>query len=228
MYTFAPTPAERPPMVTAMASFTDLTLSRVPAGIEVPEPLLMLFQWVEASGYVESDRSGEPYGSLSSGWPGPGTNLILRGHRPDEAAEYISSWLRPLRGELPVLWSFCRTGSDGSRAALWRGPDGRTRIVHLGSGSGSLLACVLGDDAVDFLRLIAIGYHEICWNEDWIRPPVAEPDRPLLNEPYRAWVENTFDVTIPSTALEIVADPAEMGDAETADIWCRWVNAATS
>lgn len=37
----------------------------------------------------------------------------------------------------------------------------------MGSGSGSLLSCVLADNAVDFLRLLAIGYDEICWDEDF-------------------------------------------------------------
>ncbi|RYP86888.1 hypothetical protein EKO23_07915 [Nocardioides guangzhouensis] len=96
----------------------------------------------------------------------------------------------------------------------------------MGSGSGSLLTCVLGDDAVDFLRLIAIGYDEICWNEDWREPPRPEPDHAVLNEPYRRWVEATVDTTIPATAVELVPSPAEMGDADNDDVWCQWVNAA--
>ncbi|MDQ0373289.1 hypothetical protein [Cellulomonas humilata] len=211
-----------------MASFAEVTLSRVPAGIDVPEPLRMLFEWVDAHGFTSTGRDGELYGSLSAEWPGPGTNLLLRGYRPGETADYVAAWFGSARGESPTLWPFCRTGADGSVAALWRAPDSATRIVHLGSGSGSLLTCVLGDDAVDFLRLIGIGYDEICWSEDWSNPPVPEPDRSVLNEPYRTWVESTFDVTIPRTAVEIVPDPAEMGDDGTADTWCRWVDAATS
>jgi hypothetical protein len=145
-------------------SFADLTLSRVPQGIDVPEPLVMLFRWVERNGFVESGRDGDLYGSLSGQWPGPGTNVVLRGHRPSEVEEYVSSWFRLPSDELPTLWPFCRTGADGSVAALWLAPDSRTRIVHLGSGSGSMLTCVLGESAVDFLRLLAIGYDEICWN----------------------------------------------------------------
>ncbi len=89
-----------------------------------------------------------------------------------------------------------------------------------------MLTCVLGEDAVDFLRLIAIGYDEICWNEDWDRPPASEHSS--VNEPYRCWVEATFDVTIPTTAVEIIPAPAEMGDEDSGDIWCEWVNALTT
>ena len=38
---------------------------------------------------------------------------------------------------------FARTGGDGSMAALWLEPSGTQKIVHLGSGSGSTLVCVL-------------------------------------------------------------------------------------
>lgn len=211
-----------------VGTFADLTLSRVPSGIAVPDPLRMLFDWVEANGFVETAGDGDVYGSLSAEWPrGPGTNLLLRGSRPDEVGAELAAWFGPVRDGLPTLWPFCRTGADGSMAALWLDPTGQTRIVHMGSGSGSLLTCELGNDAVDFLRLIAIGYDEICWNEDWAHPPAPEPDHPILNERYRRWVETTFNTTIPDTALEIVQHPAEMGDVETEDVWCQWVNAQT-
>ena len=37
----------------------------------------------------------------------------------------------------------------------------------MGSGSGSCLSCILADNTVDFLRLLAIGYDEICWEENF-------------------------------------------------------------
>jgi hypothetical protein len=103
-----------------------------------------------------------------------------------------------------------------------------TRIVHLGSGSGSLLTCVLADNGLDFLRLLAIGYEEICWNEEFAAPPRPwEPDGDTVNGPYRYWLRSTFGVTIPATALEIVRQPSEMGDTATTDPFCRWVNQLT-
>ena len=211
-----------------MDAFSEVTLGRVPSAITVPEPLRLLFEWVETSGLVETGQDGELYGSISAGWPnGPGTNLLLRGWRPDEIQQ-IALWFGPMREGLPTLWPFCRIGGDGSMAALWHAPDGRDLIVHMGSGSGSMLTCVLGNDAVDFLRLIGIGYHEICWTEDWARPPVPKAGRSAVNSAYREWVETTFDTVIPQTGIEVVPAPAEMGDTDTSDLWCQWVNAATS
>ncbi|WP_405060662.1 hypothetical protein OG474_03235 [Kribbella sp. NBC_01505] len=211
-----------------MAEFADVTLSRVPPAIVVPDPLRMLFEWVDSNGFVELAHDGELYGSLAEPRsPAPGTEILLRGCTSDEVAYQVDAWFGPVRDGLPILWPFCRTGGDGSTAALWHAPDGRDLIVHLGSGSGSLLTCVLGAEPVDFLRLLAIGYPEVCWNEEWAQPPEPEPGHQVANVPYRQWVETTFGVEIPATALELIPEPAEMGDEDTADIWCQWVNQAS-
>jgi hypothetical protein len=100
-----------------------------------------------------------------------------------------------------------------------------TRIVHLGSGSGSVLTCVLADNGLDFLRLLAIGYEEICWNEELATPLRPwDPHGDTVNGPYRDWLRTTFGATIPATALEIVRQPSRMGDIATTDPFCRWVN----
>lgn len=89
------------------------------------------------------------------------------------------------------------------------------------------LVCVLADDPVDFLRLIAIGYGEICWGEDFVKPPNAglseEDERVLPNIPFQDWVKETFSVTIPRTALEIVRHPSHMHDTNSQDPFCQWV-----
>jgi hypothetical protein len=57
--------------------------------------------------------------------------------------------------------------------ALWLNDAGETKIkiVHMGSGSGSTITCVLAHNGLDFLRLIAIGYDEICWDENFGMSP---------------------------------------------------------
>lgn len=171
-------------------------------------------------------RDGELYGSLAPGWPnGVGTQLLLRGWTAQEV-EGLAPWFGPRRNAVPTLWPFCRTGADGSIAALWSAPDGQTHVVHLGSGSGSMLTCVLGERPVDFLRLIAIGYDEICWNQDWNAAPASVDGRPTVNVPFRTWVETTFSTTIPNRGTDVVAAPAELGD-DSDDPWCRWVDNAT-
>ena len=97
--------------------------------------------------------------------------------------------------------------------------------MHLGSGSGSVLTCVLAHNAVDFIRLLAIGYDEICWDEAFAYPPNEEPGNEHKVQPNRAfqeWVVATFGVTIPRTALEIVAFPAGMDDDASEDAFFNW------
>jgi hypothetical protein len=129
--------------------------------------------------------------------------------------------------DLNRLCVFAKTGGDGSRAAFWINPQGKQRIVHLGSGSGSIMICVLADDAVDFLRLLAIGYDEICWNEGFSEPPNSgAPGNELTVHPnmaFQEWVREIFKVDIPRTALEIVKHPADMGDTDSRDEFWRWV-----
>lgn len=78
------------------------------------------------------------------------------------------------------------------------------------------MACVLADDPIDFLRLLAIGYDEICWPEKLSTPPNADrrEDEPIIlpNLAYQEWVRKTFSVSIPRVGTEIVKHLAEMGD----------------
>ncbi len=112
-------------------------------------------------------------------------------------------------------------------AALWLGPDGRQRIVHLGSGSGSLMACVLAEEAIDFVRLLAIGYDEVCWGSDFTEPPNVDTSGGSLhvrpNEPFQAWVRGTFGVHIPRVGVEIVKHPDDLGAPNSPDTFNKWV-----
>lgn len=125
---------------------------------------------------------------------------------------------------LSRLCVFAKTGKEGSMAAIWLDPAGGQKIVHLGSGSGSTLVCVLAEEPIDFLRLLAIGYDEICWDEQFPAPPNQYPG--LFIHPhaaFRDWVSTTFGVSIPSTGREIVKCPAHMEDTVSEDPFHRWV-----
>jgi hypothetical protein len=124
-----------------------------------------------------------------------------------------------------TLVPFARTGADGSAAAFWAAPDGIQRIVHMGSGSGSVVACVLATEPIDFLRLLAIGYPEICWldDADFALPPERDDEWSVTNQPLRDWV-TSHGVSIPETARELVADPATFGDEHSSDPFCNWLN----
>lgn len=204
-------------------------------GMSIPEPLRMLFEWIEQRG-TYLDRNGARIGFLFSadamkeGWtdsgrPG-GTDVSFM----PEGNVNMKYWFGHERPEmLSRICVFCNTGAEGSMAALWLDPDGGQKIVHMGSGSGSTLVCVLADDPVDFLRLLAIGYDEICWPEAFDSPPNTSSDFIVQpNADFQDWVRTTFSVAIPATAGEIVRHPSKMGDKDSPDPFHRWVAAMTA
>ena len=109
-----------------------------------------------------------------------------------------------------ILYS--RTHVDVSIAAFWLDDEGKQKIIHLGSGSGSVLVCVLADNSIDFLRLMAIGYDELCWNENFDLTPDESFDRKMMwvkpNRAFQNGVTQTYGVTIPKRANEIIRHPA--------------------
>ncbi|MDQ2770469.1 MAG: hypothetical protein M3Y54_08220 [Bacteroidota bacterium] len=70
---------------------------------------------------------------------------------------------------------------------------------------------------------MSIGYDEVWRGEEFISPP-NEPKAGFKVEPngeFQEWVINTFSVEIPKTALKIVHHPAEIGDKDPEDEFCR-------
>lgn len=201
--------------------------STLSPGMSIPTALQLLFSWIEKHNLFLDRDDGTRVGFLAD-----------RKNRRISRTEFdksVGTWIEFFAGgysELKYwfghdrpevinrLYVFAMTGGDGSMAAFWLADDGTQKIVHLGSGSGSTLVCVLANDPVDFLRLLAIGYDEICWSELYASPP--SPDvHP--NTEFQSWLKETFSVSIPTTASEIVRIPALMDDDESADPFWRWV-----
>jgi hypothetical protein len=207
-------------------------------GMSIPKPLELLFSWIESRGLFIDDDDGQrtgflyPSDELSAGWTEkerPGGTLVEFFAEGNINLQY---WFgHDERKVLNRLCVFAKTGDDGSNAAFWLDDDGNQKIVHLGSGSGSTLVCVLAEDPVDFLRLIAIGYDEICRDEEFSKPPNAyrlEDELIVLpNVDYQNWVRDTFSVTIPRVATEIVKFPARMGEDDSEDPFWKWVERNT-
>ncbi|KZN39332.1 hypothetical protein N480_00455 [Pseudoalteromonas luteoviolacea S2607] len=202
----------------------------LPDSMSIPEPLVKLFDWIESNGLAEDTVIGRvgylyPIEKMRNEWtdsqrPG-GTLIEFYAEAKSDDFYFVH------KGVENRLRIFARTGGDGSVAAFWIDDNGEQKIVHIGSGSGSILACVLADDAVDFLRLIAIGYDEICWNEDFDKTPFESfKENEFTVKPnlkFQDWVVHEFQTSIPKTALEIVKTPAEFGDENSGDIFCEWL-----
>ncbi len=200
-------------------------------GMSLPQPLRLLFDWIEANGTYIDTADGVRFGFLfpeqekKAGWtdterPG-GTTIDFFA----EGNVNMKYWFGHEDPEMMArLCVFAKTGAEGSMAAFWMDDAGKQKIVHMGSGSGSVLVCVLAEDSVDFLRLIAIGYDEICWSDAFAQPPNASGDFFVHpHKEFQDWVKQTFQVTIPVTASEIVKYPSQMDDEEPEDEFARWV-----
>lgn len=216
--------------------FRDEMAASLPAGMHFPEEMALLCDWIEEHGHIVTAEDGSRIGlmheahasvpsDLDADVPG-GTALQLMPQGGKYMARYFGVDAPEVLGRISV---FAYTGGEGSMAAFWLAPDGALKIVHLGSGSGSTLLCVLADTPVDFLRLVAIGYGELCWDEKYGEPPNAliEEDEPrtLPHKPFQAWVTKTFKAKIPKTASEIVKHPASMDAASSDDPFWIWVKA---
>ncbi|MBV1689644.1 hypothetical protein KRR38_18630 [Novosphingobium sp. G106] len=142
-----------------------------------------------------------------------------------EAASDLKYWFGSDNPKIARrLSAFAKTGSEGSLAAFWLADDGSQKIVHMGSGSGSTMACVLADDPVDFLRLIAIGYDEICWGSEFAKMYGEDTEHIIgPNDAFADWVMQTFDVSIPRRGIEIVKSLAFTGDPDSSDPFWQWV-----
>ena len=210
----------------------------LPQGMRLPSELEVLYAWIEANGFyddVGGRRRGYlyPQDRLQQSWSDDeregGTDIVFFTDEPKNRDEELRYWFygedRELAAEIKQrLCVFAGSGSEGSMCALWMDDAGETKIVHMGSGSGSTMTCVLTRNGLDFLRLLAIGYDEICWSEAFSSPPNSDEDELFVhpNEPFRRWVRERFKTTIPQTALE-VATPADMDDDEPRDEFLIWI-----
>ena len=143
-----------------------------PDGIAIPDALARLCAWDEANG-----------GPISGGF-----ELYADTHNS------IELWF----GTPAVIDRFgvFGCGPDGSLYAIWLQDDDRQTIVHMGSEGQNNF--VLARDFVEFLRLLAVGYDEIGF-DDLSQPPTEEP-----NLAFQRWVAQIFAVSIPAIGTEIV------------------------
>ena len=205
----------------------------LPEGMQIPEELRKLYQWIEDNGYY-MDAKGVRYGwlfpedKIKESWTDNerigGTMITFNVDEESYRNELLEIQYKEHLDEVKRrLLVFARSGADGSECALWLDDEGHTQIVHIGSGSGSMMTCILVKNALDFLRLLAIGYDEICWDEDYPFPPNSNKDNTFVhpNTQYQEWVQNTFHTTIPKIGLEVVT-PHNMNDEPITDPVLKW------
>lgn len=204
----------------------------LPPAMTLPTELIQLYHWIEDNHLYVDGAEHLRYGYLYENIPletqamseaeaithndgGTTIEFMARG------SQYLCYWFGGKENEFinSRLCVFAQSGSDGSECALWLDDNDKLKIVHMGSGSGSLLTCVLADNFLDFLRLLAIGYDEICWDEDYPSPPtLIHPEFAK----FQNWVTSTFKATIPHSAFEIVKHPTSLDADTSADEFFNW------
>lgn len=217
-----------------MTDFHDRMMASFPAALQPPEELQRYFRWASDQGLGRTGRNDYQYGLIDPSQENSCVALVPVD--PDHARYWMDQTDPAITGRLAP---FCRTGGDGSYAALWRDDDGGTKIVHLGSGSGSVMVGVMADDPVDFLRLLAIGYDELCWADAHGRTPAevfadqyddeeeleGQPRALPVPEALRAWLASEFGVGVPATAAEIMGTlPGMDDDTPSDDPFWQWLS----
>jgi hypothetical protein len=208
--------------------FIDEMAGAFPARNQLPQLLLQTLQFMEDHGCVQTRRDGVRYMAMH---PEPEISdiAITTFHIPDAAV--TACWTKSDDPEVnDRLVIFLRTGGDGSWAGLWRDDDGQQRIVHLGSGSGSVMLCVLTKNMEDLLRLLAIGYNELCWPEQIEKTPdevredeYDDDDYPPPPQLFRHYVKDILGFNIPARASEIVSNTVSMSESESDDAFWNWL-----
>ena len=210
--------------------FAKAMVASFPSMLPPPKPLVSYFEWLDKNGlYRNFDNDGYAYALI-----GPSqetTSLNIHPCNPEHSRTWSGSDDPEVCNRFAA---FCQTGGDGSCAGLWLDDAGIIQFVHCGSGSGSTMIGVLTNDPVDFLRLLAIGYDELCWPSQHAKTPadvaaeyLEEDDEaryPLPPVALQNWVASTFNVRIPDRASEVIRTVSDM-DAESSEdpfwLWSR-------
>ena len=204
--------------MTGVSFVEERLVERLAPGAELPAPLRRALSVMEAQGWGGTDADGDPFVTPYAGELRLGA--VFSGTRSTEG------WLDPAAPDAWRLLPLAETDGSGGIAALWFAPSGDSRFVRLGSEGGAPQR--LADDPVDFLRLIAIGYDELnswVWDEP-VSVDEDSEDTAAAHAPFRAWVEDEFDVEVPQSWsvtdderlcawLAAVAEPLTIDEAWT-------------
>ncbi|WP_179258108.1 hypothetical protein [Enemella evansiae] len=187
-----------------MSTFSQLLQPRLPVGMRIPDELERAWQWMEGQGFGERTE----HGYFLTPYPGDRQLGIVFSD-----TETLEGWFEPGTPGQDRLLPIAQAAGDGSMAALWLDESDGLRVVELGSEGEAL---ILAESAIDFLRLIAIGYLELV-SYELAGPPEDEESIAAVSD-FRAWVEETFEVTVPD----------EWNDVDESDAFTAWVEARTA
>lgn len=166
-------------------------MSRLADTLTVPDTITIApereqaWQWMEEQGFGSTDADG---GYILTPYAGDSEYVAVFGAQPSDG------WIpegAPGHEQLLMLGT---VSGSGSLLALWRTDDGAQRYVVL-RDMGPSSCAVIADSPVDLMRFIGIGYDELTPWSLGAEPEDEEGVEALA--PFRAWVEDTFGVSVP-------------------------------
>lgn len=190
--------------------------------ITIPPEISALYHWIEQNGLIEKYDSGFMGGRISKEWDNAPDVTFTASY--NDALRYwfdIPAVTEEIAARLVI---FASSGADGSMLGMWLDDDKQVRFVHLGSGSGSQLCCIIARNAIDFLSLLAVGYNEIGMVYDFTLSPEEVHESGELNASFLEWLKETFNITRPENAALIVGETPEIWCETTSDPFCLWCN----
>ena len=157
--------------------------ARLPEGWTLPAELEYAWAFMESKGWMKTADNGVELVAPGSPQARPGlvfSSGLTLAHR--WGAEHSA-----LTRVLPIAVS-----PDETLVALWLDDGGAARVVALPPDGG---ASLLGDGAVDLLRLAAVGYPEI--SPRVLGRPPEDADAVAGVEEFRGWVRGQLGVDVP-------------------------------
>ncbi|WP_432816731.1 hypothetical protein [Sulfitobacter sp. JB4-11] len=189
-----------------MTSFTDTLLANLDGDMEPGSELIALMRWLEddQNGLMHYTSTNAPFlpttpvADITALW-----SHVAFVHEPT----FFTHWLGrdDLHNDLACL---VRCGGDGSHMALWRDPAGGMKYVFCGSEGA---AFTLTDNALDFVRLLVMGYVSIEDRDVLTQHPAAAhaeysdapwPDTPVAKD----WLHRTFAAQVPVAGADLIPD----------------------
>lgn len=195
--------------------------SILPKQIHIPCELLDFYQWVENYGLIE-EYNGFLHGRISHDWEHTPDITLTTSNQPT-----LKYWFNmpEITNEIESrLVIFAESGMDGSMLGMWIDDDDNLKFVHLGSGSGSTLCCIIANSAIEFLTLISIGYRELGFVNDFTSTPEDNGDEPKVNQAFIYWLKEQFNITAPLNGSNIIKNTAHLSDDKITDPFCLWCN----
>lgn len=180
------------------SKLTELLSATSPSGIAVPHDLDRAWSWMEGRGWGLDNGNGyflTPYAGERQ------LGIVFA------SGLELTGWFEPGQPGYDRLLPIAEIDGSGGLAVLWAADDGSVQLGGLSSeGEANLLA----ENALDFVRLVAIGYRELA---DWIvsQPPDTsdedEAEAVEAHADFREWVTSELGVEVPEHWQAFEPDP---------------------